>query len=122
MIGLRPGGLAWIGLLFGLAHGLFYPAFNALAVESTGPRERGKVMALFQGWFNVGFAGGTFALGYLAAVHGYPAVFATAGLATFAAVAFLALSPEGRLSRSGAPPGSTAPGPQEDAVPHYEGP
>ena len=122
MIGLRPGGLAWIGLLFGLAHGLFYPAFNALALERSGPRERGKVMALFQGWFNVGFAGGTFALGYLAAVHGYPAVFATAGLATFAAVALLALSPEGRLSRSAAPPGSTAPGPREEAVPRYEGP
>ncbi|MEE8581954.1 MAG: MFS transporter [Myxococcota bacterium] len=99
MIELRPGGLAPIGAIFGLAHGLFYPAFNALAVEAASDNERGKVMALFQGWFNVGFAGGAFALGFLAEAAGYRAVFGSAGLATFAVLVLLVLSPEGRPAR-----------------------
>jgi MFS family permease len=96
MIWLRPGSLALFGAAFGLAHGLFYPAFNALAVEGAGEQERGKVMALYQGWFNVGLAGGTFALGFLADAAGYPAVFLAAGLAGFGALLMLILSPEGR--------------------------
>jgi MFS family permease len=99
MIWLRPGWLAPLGAVFGLAHGLFYPAFNALAVEDAGPADRGKVMALFQGWFNVGFAGGAFALGFLAEAAGYPAVFAVSGLAMFAALLLLATSPWGRALR-----------------------
>jgi MFS family permease len=97
MMWLRPGWLAPLGLAFGFSHGLFYPAFNALAVESAGSDERGKVMALFQGWFFTGVAGGAFALGFLADVAGYPAVFATAGLASFAALAVLVLTPQGRM-------------------------
>ena len=56
MAALEPGRLAWIGAAFGLGHGLFYPALNALAIEDAGPRERGKVMALFNGSFNAGWA------------------------------------------------------------------
>ena len=33
MAALEPGRLAWIGAAFGIAHGFFYPAFNALALE-----------------------------------------------------------------------------------------
>ena len=96
MMWLRPGWLAPLGVVFGFSHGLFFPAFNALAVEGAGPDERGKVMALFQGWFNVGVAGGAFALGFLAEVAGYPAVFATTGLASFGALALLVATPQGR--------------------------
>jgi predicted MFS family arabinose efflux permease len=96
MVWLRPGWLAPLGLAFGLSHGLFFPAFNALAVEDAGPHERGKVMALFQGWFNIGFAGGAFVLGFLADAAGYPVVFATTGLATFGALLLLVASPWGR--------------------------
>ena len=45
--------LSSASVLYGLAHGLFYPAFNALAIEGAGAHERGKVMAIFNGAFNV---------------------------------------------------------------------
>jgi len=99
MSALRPGALEPLGALFGLAHGLFYPAFNALAVEAAGAHERGKVMALYNGAFNVGNSGATVALGLVAARLGYPAVFLLAGLGVLLGLALLALSPEGRPAR-----------------------
>ena len=91
MATLEPGRLGWIGAAFGLGHGLFYPALNALALEQAGPYERGKVMALFNGAFNAGWAVGAVALGALAERAGYPPVFAVASAVTFFGVALLAL-------------------------------
>jgi MFS family permease len=96
MVELPSLGLVPIGAVFGLAHGLFYPSLSALAVSDAPENERGKVMALVQGWFNVGFAGLVYALGFLARHHGYAAVFPAASAAAAAALAILALSPEGR--------------------------
>lgn len=96
MAELRPGGLPLFGGIMGLAHGLFYPAFNAVAVEGVGIHERGKVMALFQAAFNVGFALGVLALGVLADRAGYPAVFLAGGACAFVALVVLTASPEGR--------------------------
>jgi len=83
-------GLALVGAVFGLAHGLFYPTFNALAVQDIGENERGKAMALFNCTFNVGYAVGVFGLGLLAEVAGYPPVFGVAS--AIAAVAFVVLA------------------------------
>jgi len=96
MAWLRPSLLEPLGLAFGAAHGLFYPAYNALAVEEAGPGERGKVMALFNGAFNLGNSGATLGLGFVAEAYGYPAVFWIAGAGVFAAYVFLRASPEGR--------------------------
>jgi predicted MFS family arabinose efflux permease len=96
VVDLERFGLVAIGMGLGLAHGVFYPAFNAVAVERVGPHERGKAMALFQAAFNVGFSGGAFALGLLAARAGYPAVFETAAACVLAALLLLIASPEGR--------------------------
>lgn len=95
---LTPGSLAPLGLAFGAAHGLFYPAFNALALEAAGDHERGKVMALFNGSFNVGFSCATLALGFVAQAQGYPMVFHLAGLGVFAGVGLFLLSPDGRAA------------------------
>lgn len=113
---LRPAWLEPIGACFGLAHGLFYPAFNALALDAAGPHERGKVMALFNGAFNAGNSAATLALGFLAARAGYPAVFVVAAAGVFAGVALFALSPEGRGWRHAAkrPASSVAPLPAPD--------
>lgn len=100
VVDLERVGLAAIGVGLGLAHGVFYPAFNAIAVERVGPHERGKVMALFQAAFNVGFSGGGAALGLLAARAGYPAVFEAAAACVFVALLVLLISPEGRPSRT----------------------
>ena len=99
MAWLQAGTLPAFGLAFGVAHGLFYPALNAVAVEGRGPHERGKVMALFQAAFSIGFAGAAFPLGLLAERAGYPAVFLAAGLSAFAGLAVLATSPDGRSPR-----------------------
>ena len=90
MAALEPGRLAWIGAAFGLAHGLFYPALNALALEGASAHERGKVMALFNGAFNLGWAVSGIALGLLAERAGYPIVFVVASAVTFAGVGLLA--------------------------------
>ena len=89
-------GLAPVGAALGLAHGVFYPAFNALAIETSGPRERGKVMALYQAAFQAGGTVGPFALGQLAERAGYPPVFAVAAACLALALVVLVLSPEGR--------------------------
>jgi len=89
MIALAEVGLAPLGALFGLAHGLFYPTYNAAVVADVGAAERGKVMALFQGWFNAGLAGGSFLLGFVADARGYPTVFCLAALGVFFALGVL---------------------------------
>jgi MFS family permease len=89
MIALADTGLAPLGALFGLAHGIFYPTYNATVVAASGANERGKVMALFQGWFNAGLAGGSFLLGFVADARGYPAVFCLAALGVFVALGVL---------------------------------
>lgn len=91
-------GLTALGGLLGLAHGFFYPSFNALAVEGANPHDRGKIMAVFQAWFTAGGAFGTFFLGALAHAEGYPVVFLVVGVATFMALGVLVLSPEGRVA------------------------
>ncbi len=89
MLELRAIGLWPIGLALGLAHGLFYPTLNAMAVEGVGDDARGKVMALYNAAFNAGFSGGNLALGIVAEVAGYPIVFALAGAASLLALPLL---------------------------------
>jgi MFS family permease len=89
-------GLALLGGALGLSHGVFYPAFNAVAIESTGPRERGKVMALYQAAFQLGGTAGPLAFGLLADRAGYPAVFVAAAATLAVALGVLLVSPEGR--------------------------
>ncbi len=90
-LGLEWIGLAPLGAAFGAVHGFLYAALGAIAVEDAAPQERSRVMALYIGAFNLGFAGGPFALGFLADSAGYPPVFATAGGLAFLSLAvFLA--------------------------------
>ncbi len=96
MSALEPGWLALFGAGLGLSHGLFYPAYNALALEGMAAHERGKTMGLFQAGFNVGSAGGALALGELAERAGYPAVFWVAGGCVLLALVLVIVSPEGR--------------------------
>ena len=90
MLALGRVPLAPIGIALGLAHGFFYPALNAIAIEGAAQDVRGKVMAVFNGSFNAGFSLGSIGFGYLAAAAGYPPVFVVAGVCSFAALALLA--------------------------------
>lgn len=98
MTRLQPGWLPFFGGAMGITHGLFYPAFNAVAAEGVGPGERGKMMATFQAAWNVGFSVAQAGLGVLAEREGYPAVFWTGSACALVALVALALSPEGRES------------------------
>jgi MFS family permease len=89
MIALAQLGLGPLGFLFGLAHGIFYPTYNASVLAGCAENERGKLLALFQGWFNAGMAIGSFALGFVADFYGYPAVFVCAGIGIVLALATL---------------------------------
>lgn len=84
-----PAALEPLGALFGLAHGLFYPAVNAMAVTAVRMHERGRMIAIFTGAFALGLAGGSMLLGQVAAWGGYPLVFVVAAVGTLAAVAIL---------------------------------
>jgi predicted MFS family arabinose efflux permease len=86
---LRPGWLAPIGAVFGLAHGLFFPAFSALTLERLPNGERGKLTALSNGAFCAGIALSGAVFGVIAERSGYPQVFLVAGLAIWGAVALL---------------------------------
>lgn len=90
LIPLDTLGLIVPGCLLGVSHGLFFPAMNAVALGFAHNRERGKAMAAFHGAFNIGFAAGSYLLGYLAMATSYPTIFMIA--ATSCALAFVILA------------------------------
>jgi predicted MFS family arabinose efflux permease len=101
MAGLAPGGLAVFGALFGLAHGVFFPAFMALAVQAVSPADRDRLLA----WINATFNAGTVAVAALGAVAehaGFAPVFIPVGLLVGATALGLrrAHRPSGRTRRS----------------------
>jgi MFS family permease len=79
MAWLEPWMLVPLGAIFGAAHGLFYPAASAMAVEAAAPHERGKVVAMFNGAFNLGTAAANIGMGFVAEHAGYRAVFLAMG-------------------------------------------
>jgi MFS family permease len=106
MAGMRPGMLELLGAIFGLAHGVFYPAINALALIASAPHERGRIVAIFTASFSLGLWAGPTVLGVVAARFGYPAAFVAAACGTLGAAGILQRSREMRAAgalRSGAP-------------------
>ena len=111
MAAMRPGLLEVFGAVFGLAHGIFYPAINALALVGSPVHERGRIVAIFTGSFSLGLWAGPTGLGIVAAHFGYPATFVVAAAGVTVAATILHRSPElraaGALS-SPAPPAQQA--------------
>ncbi len=98
---LRPGWLEVFGALFGLAHGLFFPAYSALVLERAPTSEHGKLMTLWNGAFSAGFAVSAGLFGVIAEWSGYRQVFSIAGLSTLVAVVMLIFEPSRMLLGSG---------------------
>jgi predicted MFS family arabinose efflux permease len=96
---LRPVVLECIGLVLGLAHGVLYPVFNALAIQGVRPAQRGSMMALYHGGFNGGMAVALVIGGSVVEALGYPMLFWLTGVATALAALYLARSPELRDAR-----------------------
>jgi MFS family permease len=87
---IRPGVLELVGGIMGLAQGVFYPVFNALAIDSVPTKQRGSMMALYHGGFNAGIALASFLGGNVAEYLGYKGLFFASGAVTgVAAVAIL---------------------------------
>jgi MFS family permease len=80
MTQLAPSRLLGFGLAFGFAHGFFYPALNALALELTQPTERGRAMTLINGSFHLGNTASVLVFGWVAHSYGYTPVFVLAAL------------------------------------------
>jgi MFS family permease len=95
---MRPGMLEVFGAIFGLAHGVFYPAINALAVSAAAPHERGRIVAIFTGSFSLGLWAGPTVLGVVAARMGYPTAFVLAAMGTLGAAGILYCSREMRAA------------------------
>ena len=100
MIRVDIAGLVLTGCLLGLAHGLFFPALNAVALDHASRRERGKAMAAYHGAFNIGFAGGSYLLGFLVVATSYPAIFALAGAGCATGFVLLATAHRGGTAHS----------------------
>jgi MFS family permease len=92
--------LAVVGAGLGLAHGIAYPALNALAVEDTDARLRGPVMAYYNGAFNLGFAASVATFGEMARAFGYPPIFVLASSLVLGGAALLVWIPARRLQIS----------------------
>lgn len=94
MIWVDAPGLVLAGCLLGLAHGLFFPALNAVALDHATTRERGKAMAAYHGAFNIGFAAGSYLLGFIVVATSYPTIFSIAGTACAIAFVLLVTAPQ----------------------------
>lgn len=96
-----PTSLVAIGAVFGFAHGVFFPALNALAIETTLVPERGRLLTVFAGTFNLGAWGGAAALGPVVEAFGYAFVFAIGAASAAAALVVIARSSGFRLPNDG---------------------
>lgn len=76
-------GLAVFGAIFGLAHGIFFPALLALSISSAPEGSRSRVIAGFNAAFNVGGAA-VIPFGFLAESYGFVAAFVPVGACTMA--------------------------------------
>lgn len=88
-------GLIAIGASLGLAHGLFYPSFTALALHEASGSARGRVIANVQAAFSLGGIA-TAGLGVVADRVGYPAVFGIAAAGLFVGLCLLVSRPRRR--------------------------
>ena len=86
---LRPSLLFALGAGLGFAHGLLYPALNAVAAEGVPRARRGAVMSYFSACFYGGFAIWVYGLGWVAKATGYPLVFLLSGILVWSSLWFL---------------------------------
>lgn len=68
------------GVLLGLGFGIIYPTLAGYLVQRVNPANRGTALSILSGASDIGNALGASALGVVAEVFGFTAVFAAAGL------------------------------------------
>lgn len=75
-------GIAFIGSLYGLAHGVLYPVLNTLFVETT-PHRSGKATLMFILLFNLGNTISSFFYGFVADLLGYSGMYLLSAVLLF---------------------------------------
>jgi predicted MFS family arabinose efflux permease len=72
--------LILIGIYFGFGFGAYMPTLNALVVDETIPKDRGRAIAFFTSFMDVGITVGSIVLGVAADYWGYGTMFIIGGL------------------------------------------
>ena len=94
---LGPWHLVVVGGVFGVAHGIIYPALMALVLTDVAPIDRPRLLGWANGAMNLGIIA-LAPLGTFIQRAGYPRTFASVGLAT-GLVSLVLLAPSGRWLR-----------------------
>ncbi len=91
------GLLLTVGFIFGIGHGLLFPALNAMAVRDEPYAVRGKVTGIFTGGIDVGIFCGALILGAIGEWAGFTALFICAGLILLSGLGLFRLRPGSHL-------------------------
>ncbi len=81
------------GFVFGVGHGLLFPALNAMAVRDEPYAVRGKVTGIFTGGIDSGIFCGAVILGIIGKGAGFTALFICAGLIVLSGLYLFRLKP-----------------------------
>jgi len=79
MTAVTPAMLGALGLLHGLAHGVYYPAMAARCTRRVGEHARGHALTAAYAAFNIGATAGSFGFARLGEALGPASVFPVAG-------------------------------------------
>ena len=82
-----------VGFIFGIGHGLLFPALNAMAVRNEPYAVRGKVTGIFTGGIDTGIFCGALILGMVGEFAGFSALFICAGLIVLSGLYLFRLKP-----------------------------
>lgn len=69
-----------VGFIFGIGHGLLFPALNTMAIRDEPYNVRGKITGIFTGGIDAGAFCGAILLGVVGELAGYSVLFIGAGL------------------------------------------
>jgi MFS family permease len=92
-----PAGLYLGTVGFAVGQALFFPGLMTIAVHGAPESERGAVVGTFTAFFDLGYGLGGLALGSVAALFGYRAVFVAGAVAAAGGLALFTAS-EGRMA------------------------
>lgn len=101
---LGPGGLVGFGIVYGMAHGLFFPAFLTISLQAVSHASKPRMLSWVNATFNLGTAA-VAGLGIVGDRAGYGWVFVPVGV--MVAAAAIGLRPPAAVPRvvmAGAPP------------------
>ena len=91
--------LLTVGFIFGIGHGLLFPALNAMAVRNEPYAVRGKVTGIFTGGIDAGVFCGAMILGVIGEMAGFTALFICAGLTVLSGLYLFRMKPDYNLKR-----------------------